>query len=249
VKDEEIDGVLKTAAPAPQDLNPLVLARIGDAIKPSLRAVRPLPRVWLMSLGVVLVCAAVSLAGAARAGFFGVARMNLLERSLVFPVLGFLACLAAVSFVHQMIPASRVRVSPGALLAFSCVALLAVFADLFRDRHVDHFVSVGVACLIAGVVHALPAGLLSWLLLRRGFAVNPTAAGLVAGTLGGLAGVGMLELHCPNFQAAHILVWHTAVVPVSAALGALLGWALRVFPRTPKARVGALARARDDTRP
>jgi hypothetical protein len=39
----------------------------------------------------------------------------------------------------------------------------------------------------------------------------------------------MLELHCPNFQAAHILVWHTGVVPVSAALGALLGWELR-FP-------------------
>jgi len=26
-----------------------------------------------------------------------------------------------------------------------------------------------------------------------------------------------------NFQALHVLVWHTAVVPVSAAAGALLG--------------------------
>ena len=69
-------------------------------------------------------------------------------------------------------------------------------------------------------------------MLRRGFAVNPPSAGLVAGTLGGLAGVGMLELHCPNFQAAHILAWHTAVVPVSAALGALLGWRLRFRVRS-----------------
>ena len=29
-----------------------------------------------------------------------------------------------------------------------------------------------------------------------------------------------------NFQALHVLVWDTAVVPVSAAAGALLGWAL-----------------------
>jgi hypothetical protein len=55
---------------------------------------------------------------------------------------------------------------------------------------------------------------------------------LAAGTLAGLAGVGMLELHCPNFQATHILVWHTAVVPVSAALGALLGWTIRFRARS-----------------
>ena len=128
MKDEEIDDILKKAAQAPQDIDPLLLERIGDAIKQSLRPVRPLPPVWLMAAGLVLVCAAVSLAGAARTGFFGIAKMNLLERSLVFPALGLLACFAAVSFVHQMIPASRLRVSPGALLALSSVGLLAVFA-------------------------------------------------------------------------------------------------------------------------
>ena len=231
MKDEEIDDVLKKAAQAPQDIDPLVLERIGDSIKSSLRPVRPLPPVWLLAVGLVLVCAAVSLAGAARAGFIGVAKMDMLERSLVFPALGLLACLAAVSFVHQMIPASRLRISAGALVAASSVALLAVFAPLFRDYYTDHFFSAGIACLLTGLLHAIPAGLLSWLMLRRGFSVNPASAGLVAGMLGGLAGVGMLELHCPNFQAAHILVWHTAVVPFSAALGALLGWELHLRTR------------------
>jgi hypothetical protein len=46
----------------------------------------------------------------------------------------------------------------------------------------------------------------------------------VAGTLAGLAGVTMLELHCPNFEALHVMLWHTAVVPASGAAGALLGW-------------------------
>jgi hypothetical protein len=227
VKDAEIDDVLKRAAEEPEHLDPLFLARISSAIKPPLRPVRPLPPTWLITIGLVAVCAAVSLAGAARAGFFGFARMDSFERFLVFPALAILAWFAASGFVCQMIPASRLGISPGALLALSSAALLAVFADLFRDYHTDHFLSAGIACLLAGLLHAIPAGLLSWLLLRRGFAVNPTSAGLVAGTLAGLAGVSMLELHCPNFQAAHIFVWHIAVIPVSAALGALLGWALR----------------------
>jgi len=43
VKDEDIDEILKKAAQDTQDLDPLVLERIGDSIKPSLRPVRPLP--------------------------------------------------------------------------------------------------------------------------------------------------------------------------------------------------------------
>lgn len=226
MKDEEIDNVLKNATQPQQHPDPLVLARIGESIRPSMRPVRPLPPAWLMIVCLVLVCAAVSLAGAARAGFFGFERMDWFERLLVFSTIVILTWLGAISFARQMIPASRHRISPGAQLALSSVALLAVFAYLFRDYHTDHFVPAGIACLLTGLLHAIPADLLCWLLLSRGFAVNRVSAGLVSGTLAGLAGVGMLELHCPSFQATHILVWHTAVVPVSAALSAMLCWAL-----------------------
>jgi hypothetical protein len=60
---------------------------------------------------------------------------------------------------------------------------------------------------------------------QTGFAVNPVSAGFVAGAVGSLTGVTFLELHCPLFEAPHLLVWHTAVVPVSAMTGAALGWA------------------------
>lgn len=122
--------------------------------------------------------------------------------------------------------------SAGALLSIGAAALLGVFALVFHDYHTTHFLSAGVACLLSGLLLAVPAALLSWLLLRRGFAVNAAAAGFIGGALAGLCGVTMLELHCTNSQALHVLVWHTGVVPVSAALGALVGWALeRYFPR------------------
>jgi hypothetical protein len=50
---------------------------------------------------------------------------------------------------------------------------------------------------------------------------------LVAGTLSGLAGLIMLELHCPNFEVPHLVVWHTAVVLFSGGVGALLASGIR----------------------
>ncbi len=228
MKDEEIDDVLKKAARAPHHLKAETLQRLAGSIKPSLRPVRPLPPTWLMTGGLVLICAAVALAGAARAGFYGIEKMGLLERALIFPILLVFAWMAGSGFVSEMIPGSRRRVSPSALLSIVSVLLVGVFALFFRDYRTSDFFSAGIACLLTGLLFAFPAALLGWLLLRRGFAVNPVPAGLVAGTLGGLAGLGMLELHCPDFQAAHVLVWHAAVVPLSGAAGALVAWALRL---------------------
>ena len=237
MKGKEIDEILEKAAQSPHGVDPAVLDRIAGSIELPIRPVRPLPATWMLSGGLVLLCAVVALAGAARAGFYGIAKLSVLERSMIFPTLGILALALATGFVREMIPGSARRLTSGARLGIGCAALLVVFALLFRDYRTDHFLSAGVVCLVAGVLHAIPAGLLSWLLLRRGFAVNFVSAGLVAGTLAGLAGVTMLELHCANLQALHILLWHTAVVPTSGAVGALVAWALRLrVARHPAAR-------------
>lgn len=228
MKDEEIDDVLKGIAREPHVLKAETLERISDSIKTSLRPVRPMPPAWLLAGGLVLICAAVALAGAAHAGFYGVEKMDLIERALIFSTLVVFVWMVGIGFVHEMVPGSRRRVAPGALLAIVCGFLLGVFALLFRDDQTSEFFSTGIACLLTGVLFAVPTALLAWLLLRRGFAVNPVSAGMAAGTLAGLAGLAMLELHCPNFQAAHVLVWHVAVLPVSGAAGAFVAWALRL---------------------
>src|ERR1700730_1097245 len=62
----------------------------------------------------------------------------------------------------------------------------------------------------------------SWLCTRRSPALWRPSRGRWRDML-----ASVLELHCVNFEALHVLVWHTAVVPVSAAAGALVGWVLR----------------------
>ena len=227
MRDREIDEILKQAAQAPHDVDPAELDRVAGSIGSTLGPVRPLPPAWVLAGGLVLICVSVALAGAARLGLYGIQKLSVLETALVFPMLGVLICLAAMAFAGEMIPGSRRRVAPGFLLGAGSLALLAVFAVLFRDYRTERFVSQGVACLTAGLLHAVPAALASWLLLRRGFAVNSIAAAVAAGTLAGLAGVAMLELHCANFEAPHVMLWHTAVMPLCAAAGALLARAAR----------------------
>ena len=230
MKDREIDEILKQAAASGHEVDPAVLDRVAASIGSALRPVRPLPPAWVLEGGLILICAVVALVGAARLGFFGIEKLSGLERGLIFFTLGILVWLAATGFVNEMIPGRRRCVAPGTLLGVASVALIAVFAVVFRDYRTERFVSLGMACLIAGLLHAIPTGLASWWLLRRGFAVDSVAAGLAGGILAGLAGVTMLELHCANFEALHVMLWHTAVIPVSGAAGALLAWVARFRP-------------------
>jgi hypothetical protein len=221
VRAGELDDILKKAAQAQPDPDPALLDRIAAAIRPNMRPVRPLPPAWRLNIALTAACLAIATIVAARLGLHGLAAMSGLQL-LVLAIAPILVGLAAAAWTAEMIPGSRRRESPFTLLAIACASLLALFAALFRDPLTDGFVHPGIACLTAGLVTAVPVALAGWWLLRRGFAVNPTGAAIAAGTFAGLAGVAMLELHCPNFQTWHVLVWHTAVVPVSAALAVLL---------------------------
>jgi len=225
MSDGDIDDVLKEAGTS-ASVDPALLKAIANTIGADLQPVRPLPASWVLIVVLVAVCVAVASAGGAVLGLHGIEALSASRIALIFPLLLILICLCAAGSVGEMIPGGWRVASPAALLACACLALTAVFGLLFTDYGTEGFVSQGVACLRAGLLHAIPTGAISWWVLRRGFALHPAAAGLAIGGLSGLAGVTMLELHCANFEAPHVMVWHTAVLALGGVAGGLLASAL-----------------------
>jgi len=223
LNDREIDELLSRAK-LPTGPEAETLERIAESIAGSMQPARRLPPRGLLAATGALICVGVALAGAAMLRFSGLVKMGVMERCAVFSTLGILVLNAAGELVRAMIPGSRRLFSSAGLLMVTSLGLVTVLALCFRDYQTTRFIPAGLVCLAIGMLHASVAGLLGWLALRRGFAVDAVSAGLAAGTLAGLAGVGMLELHCANFQAAHVLVWHLGVLLMSAGLGRLCGW-------------------------
>jgi hypothetical protein len=222
MKDREIDELLGRAAsalPAPDHAS---THRIGDALVANLEPVRPLAPALALETGLLLICGVAAWVGANALGMYGIRRLSTAQTAMILTALAFLGWLSATLTVAAVTPGSRWRLSPSAMAVSAVLVLNAAFALLFHDYQMGRFAYEGWACLQAGLLCALPAAVLSALLLRRGFPVNATAAGAAGGTLAGLAGVMMLELHCPLLQAPHVLVWHTGVVPLSTLAAAFL---------------------------
>jgi hypothetical protein len=193
-----------------------------------LRAVRPLapPSVWVGAF--LLVFAVVAVAGAGVLGMHGLRALSGVDVAIILAVVMAAASVTAVAAMREMIPAGGRRIAGAALLA-AIVALLATFALLFHDYGMQKFVPQGVACLRGGLMFAIPAALALCLLARRGFVLSLPSAGLAAGSLAGLAGIGVLELHCPILNASHVMVWHVAVVAISGVVGWAIGALLKRF--------------------
>ncbi len=235
MSDDEIEQALdRAAARTPGTLPPGLLGRIGNSLGPGIEAVRPLPATGILVAGLAILSALVAIFGAWRTGFAGFAALPVGSRWVIFGALGTLGCVAAARAVAQWIPGSPARLGSAAALALVCLTLLVLFGLLFHDYTTTDFMTAGIACLTTGLIWAVPAALLALAWLRRGWVVNPVAAGVAAGALAGLAGLALLELQCTNFEAFHILLWHVLVVPLSAAAGAALGWsAHRMHSRLP----------------
>ncbi len=227
MKDGEMDDILKLSSDRLPEVDRSLVDNISASIRSSLHPVRPLPSPWIWLAGLIAICAAVAIAGGIALGPHGIQKMSALQIEIIFPVIGLLVCAAALSALAEVIPGRRGPAAPWIVPAAACIALAIIFGLLFSDYATESFISEGMICLRAGLLPALPVALGSALLLRRGFAVNPISAWAAKGTLGGLAGIAMLELHCANFEAPHILVWHIAVIPAAAVIGAAAAWTLR----------------------
>jgi hypothetical protein len=212
-------GRVTDAAPPPSE----ALKRIEAGILADLKPVKPLAPAGVFVCALILVLAAVAAAGAGVLGVAGWQALDLAQRTAIFSTLTVGTAMLAFLTARQIVPGSRLAMSP----YLSVVILWGVFASLiailFRPHEEPAFVSTGLVCLRIGLECALTAGVLSWLLLRRGAILNPPLTGVTAGALAGLSGLTVLELFCPNPNAYHIFVWHLGAAMASALGGMAIG--------------------------
>lgn len=218
---DEIDRILAEAAKraSPDDGAPdAMVRRAEDAILADLRPVRPLASAWVFTMVLVAIFLAFAAVSGLVLGLHGLAALDAAQIALILPALLCTAWLAAAACVREMSPAAGPRLNVIAL-ALAAAGFPILFALVFHGYSSRDLVKEGVPCLVTGLCVAIPTGLTIALIFRRGFVLAWSAAGLAAGVLSGLAGLGTLELHCANLKAIHVIIWHVGVVLVSGLFG------------------------------
>ena len=196
--------------------------RLQKVIVADLRPVRPLLPSWIFLSAFALIFVGLSYLGVLYLGSYGWFVLMPGQKIAVFATLAASAALLAFSLVKQMVPGQKWLPCPGLLPVSLFVLLCLVVASVFQVRTDPHFLWAGEACLKAGVPYAIPAAFVFWLILRRGAILSPRVVGAMAGMLAGLVSTTVLEVHCPNLDVWHILVWHVGIALLGMITGLLI---------------------------
>jgi len=204
-------------------LSPAALRKIAESLADNLRPVRPLaPARYFVGafVGIFVSIVAVSVY---RLGAFAIAVMTPLQTTAILSTLAIGAGLVVYSLVNQMVPGSRHRIPPARLAVGITTLVAMVMAVLFRVQQEENFWGNAAVCIRAGTLVGSLTAVPFWLLLRRGAILSPRLTGAAAGLLAGLAGTSMLEIHCPNLNAWHILLSHLGAATLCALAGLAIG--------------------------
>jgi len=220
MKPDNIDRILSEAArtAVPSDSGRRTIERAQRAVMDDLQPVRPLPPLWAITLVFLSLSIALAVVASTVLGLSGVSALTQGQRALIFSTLLVIAWLASVACSREMRPAAGSKLG-APVLALAAVGLPLLFATVFRGYDFREFIAEGTPCLLAGMIVSIPSGILMAFIVRRGFVMDWGMAGVAAGTLAGLTGLGMLELHCHNLKAIHVITWHVSVVVLSGVLG------------------------------
>lgn len=134
-------------------------------------------------------------------------------------VLALGVALLSMSLSWQMTPGSLQRIPPRTAAPILTAGFLIGIAVLFPWRAPEAFLTRGWPCLKAGLMMALPAAALFWLVVRRGAVLNVGTLGGTLGAIVGLLSATVLQFTCSLQEAGHLLVWHGGVLLASTILG------------------------------
>jgi hypothetical protein len=200
-------------------LPPDRLKQIEAALIADLTPVRPLAPTGVYLAALAGIFTAVCIVGCYMIGQSGWHALSELQKVAVFVPLAAMTAFLAFSVVRQMRPAAKYTRSSAVFSAGIFIVLLLIMTVIFQPAQESAFVRHGLACFRTGMAFAIPSALLFALVLRRGAALSPLLTGATAGGLAGLVGLTVLEIHCPNLNVYHIVVWHVSVTLVCVVAG------------------------------
>jgi len=207
-----------------------VVQSITERMLDGLRPVQPLRDRYLF-LGFAAVVVSVVGIAVLRLGAFALVAMSPFQAAAVLCALVAAAALLADSVVRQMVPGSKHRVDPK-ILPFLVLASLVILVLLLFPFHQErHFWTDAWRCIRPGTSIGLVAAIPFWYLLRQGAVLSPRVTGVSSGVLAGLTGASVLEIHCANLSAAHIVVSHLGLPLLGSVVGYAIGLAVQLMER------------------
>jgi hypothetical protein len=228
-------GALSTSIDAGSP-SPATLHHIERGIVADLRPVRPVARSRHLFAAFAGIFGSFVAFGVYRMGAFAIAVMSPLQAWAILSALAISSGLMAYSLTNQMVPGSRHRIPPRLLVGGILISLTLAVVVLFQFQHEEDFWAGNWACIRAGMPFGVLAALPFWLVLRYGAVLSPAMTGAASGLLAGLVGTSILEIHCPNLDAGHILLSHLGVSLLCAMAGLIIGLAAEIIGRRSSGR-------------
>lgn len=216
-------------AEPPQEPTDRLYAEIRKSLEASLEPVSPLPSTRVLVIQFLTAFLLFALPIGAILGFAGFHLMRFPQLVGITVILAAGACALSFSLAWLMSPGSLQRFSPWLAVGVLAIGFLACVGTLFPWQAPRAFVAQGWPCSVIGSGTAILAGLLFWLLARRGAPLGLKTLGAALGAIAGLLGVTVLQFSCRRQEAAHLLVWHGGVLVISILAGILIARAFKHF--------------------
>jgi hypothetical protein len=182
--------------------------------------VKPLPSDVLLGLAIQATGSAVVAGFLGTMGIRGWRTMQPLQISILLGFAGVLMLAFSLSFLRLIRPGAPpppVRIEM--LVGLLCLGFPGLCALLFPANLAQHSIRNGLFCLGSGMLLATLVCALLFRLARRGLVMDGTAAGAVAGAIGGIVAATALQGFCPHQEMSHLMVWHGLVIVMSVAVG------------------------------